>query len=84
VGGNPELVESGVTGTLVPRSDAARMAQAIRAFAESPELCRRHGLEARRTAERRFGMDAMVNGYLAIYDGLLAGARRPVRVASGD
>jgi len=84
VGGNPELVESGVTGMLVPRSDDASMAQAIRSYAESPALCRRHGLEARRAAERRFGMEAMVNAYLAIYDALLAGARRPARAGSGD
>jgi sugar transferase (PEP-CTERM/EpsH1 system associated) len=84
VGGNPELVESGVTGTLVPRSDDASMAQAIRAYAESPALCRRHSLEARRAAERRFGMEAMVNAYLAIYDALLVGTRRPVRAGSGD
>jgi glycosyltransferase involved in cell wall biosynthesis len=60
------------------------MAQAIRAYAESPALCRRHSLEARRAAERRFGMEAMVNAYLAIYDALLVGTRRPVRAGSGD
>jgi sugar transferase (PEP-CTERM/EpsH1 system associated) len=84
VGGNPELIDDGVTGTLVPRSEVTRMAQAIRAYAESPELCRRHSLEARRAAERRFSMDAMVQGYLSIYDGLLAGARHPARARSGD
>jgi sugar transferase (PEP-CTERM/EpsH1 system associated) len=84
VGGNPELIDEGVTGTLVPRSDVTRMAQAIRAYAESPELCRLQGLEARRAAERHFSMDAMVQGYLAIYDGLLAAASHPAPARSGD
>ncbi len=72
VGGNPELIQAGVTGTLVPRDDPENMARAIRAYAESAELCRRHGTEARRTIERKFGMEAMVNAYMTIYDTLLA------------
>jgi sugar transferase (PEP-CTERM/EpsH1 system associated) len=72
VGGNPELVQSGVTGTLVPRDDPESMARAMRAYAESAELCRRHGAEARRTIERKFSMEAMVKAYMTIYDQLLA------------
>ena len=79
VGGNPELVEPGATGTLVPRNDAESMARAMRAYAESTELCRRHGSEARRMVERRFGMEAMVNAYMAVYDQLLAGRTRRVQ-----
>jgi len=72
VGGNTELVQPGVTGSLVPRDDPESMALAMRAYAESSELCRRHGIEARRTVERKFRMEAMVDAYLAIYDELLA------------
>jgi sugar transferase (PEP-CTERM/EpsH1 system associated) len=72
VGGNPELIEPGVTGTLVPRNDAESMARAMRAYVESAELCRRQGSEARRAVDRRFGMEAMVNAYMAVYDQLLA------------
>jgi len=79
VGGNPELIEAGVTGTLVPRDDAESMARAMRAYAESAELCRSQGSNARRTVERRFGMEAMVNAYMAVYDQLLAGRTRRVR-----
>jgi sugar transferase (PEP-CTERM/EpsH1 system associated) len=79
VGGNPELIEAGVTGTLVPRNDAESMARAMRAYVESAELCKRHGSEARREVERRFGMEAMVNAYVAVYDQLLAGRTRRVR-----
>jgi len=79
VGGNPELIQAGVTGTLVPRADPESMARAMRAYAESPELCRRHGIEARRTIERKFGMGAMVDAYMTIYDELLARNARRVR-----
>ncbi len=79
VGGNPELLEPGVTGTLVPRNDPESMARAMRAYVESTELCRRQGSEARRTVERRFGMEDMVNAYMAVYDRLLARRTRRVR-----
>ena len=79
VGGNPELIEPGVTGTLVPRNDPESMARAMRTYVESAELCRRQGSEARRAVERRFGMDAMVNAYMAVYDQLLASNTRRVR-----
>jgi len=79
VGGNPELIEPGVTGTLVPRNDADSMARAIRTYVESAELCRRQGLEARRTVERRFGMEVMVNAYMAVYDNMLASTTHRVR-----
>jgi glycosyltransferase involved in cell wall biosynthesis len=68
-----------VTGTLVPRSDPESMARAMRAYAESAELCRRQGSEARRTVERRFGMQAMVNAYMAVYDNMLARTTRRAR-----
>jgi len=72
VGGNPELVEEGETGTLVPRDDPESMAHALRAYAESSQLCKRQGTAARRTIETKFGMEAMVNAYMNIYDNLLA------------
>jgi sugar transferase (PEP-CTERM/EpsH1 system associated) len=72
VGGNRELVREGLTGTLVPRDDPESMALALRAYAESTDLCRRQGKEARRAIESDFGMEAMVNAYMAIYDTWLA------------
>jgi sugar transferase (PEP-CTERM/EpsH1 system associated) len=72
VGGNPELVRVGETGTLVPRNDPESMALALRAYAENTDLCRRHGMEARRVIEAKFGMEAMVGAYMTIYDEVLA------------
>jgi sugar transferase (PEP-CTERM/EpsH1 system associated) len=74
VGGNPELVEEGITGTLVPAGDPERMAAALRAYVENADLCRRQGLAALAAIERRFRMDVMMNAYLEVYDNMLAGA----------
>jgi len=79
VGGNPELVQVGLTGTLVPRNDPESMARAMRAYAESRELCSSQGIEARRTVERKFGMEAMVDAYVTVYDKLLASNARQAR-----
>jgi sugar transferase (PEP-CTERM/EpsH1 system associated) len=68
VGGNPELVEDGRTGMLVPHSDAAGMAKAIHRYVGNRELAGLQGQMARKSAESRFSMRAMVDSYLAVYD----------------
>ena len=82
VGGNAELIQAGETGTLVPAADAERMAQAIRAYVDNVELCKRHGSEARRVIERRFSMEAMVNSYMTVYDKVLAHRKRVLHLWS--
>lgn len=71
VGGNPELVSEGTTGTLVPPAGADKLAEALRGYIADPERRRLHGQAARAEVERRFSMDAMVNGYLEVYDRVL-------------
>ncbi len=71
VGGNAELVTEGETGYLVPREDPLAMADSIRRYADDADLRRRHGANARRRAERQFGIDRMVEQYLDVYDGVL-------------
>src|SRR4029453_15303804 len=43
VGGNPELIDDGVTGRLVPATNAETMATAILGYFDDPTLGRRHG-----------------------------------------
>ena len=70
VGGNPELIEEGETGVLVPPSDPVAMANAIRAYLLDPVQLERHGQAGRKRVETQFSLEAMVNGYLAVYDSI--------------
>ena len=72
VGGNPELVEDGVNGLLVPAADPIAMAEVFRKYLAHPDLLLLHGRAARKNAEAQFSMSAMVNGYIAAYDHVLA------------
>ena len=71
VGGNPEVVEAGVTGRLVPHSDPVAMAGAIRNYFDDPANTARHGQAGRQRVLKHFSMDAMVAGYLRTYDAVL-------------
>jgi len=71
VGGNPELVEEGKTGMLVPASDPAAMAEAIWKYANNSEILIRHGQAGRKRAELHFSMEKMVQSYLEVYDSVL-------------
>ena len=75
VGGNPELVQDGLTGTLVTSGDRAGIVQAMYTYYSDRDLARRHGLEARRVAEQRFRIDVMVAQYLELYETMLGGER---------
>jgi sugar transferase (PEP-CTERM/EpsH1 system associated) len=78
VGGNPELVEERVTGTLVPSENPEALADALAAYIRDPERRREEGARARRRTEQRFSINAMVAGYLSAYDAALSGARATV------
>lgn len=79
VGGNPELVGEGITGTLVAAGDPEAMAQALIALALDPARAVAYGRAGRAEVERRFSMDAMVGAYRALYDRLLFAAHAPTR-----
>ena len=75
VGGNPELVEEGHTGQLVPPADPVAMAEAIGIYGRDRGLAMCHGRAGRQRVENQFSMAAMVNSYLAVYDAVLQGTR---------
>ena len=82
VGGNADLVDDGVTGTLVASDDALAMATALRSYATSPSRVDSHGRAARARVVARFSIDTMVSRYAELYDSLLD-TRRPSLLASG-
>ena len=83
VGGNPELVVAGRTGTLVRAGHPEALARSILACAADPVAARTAGRAGRQRAEREFSIDAMVRRYLELYDRLLTvDAARPARGAA--
>ena len=70
VGGNPDLVQCGWTGTLVPASSPHLLADAIGTYYRMPDLAGDHGLRARRRVLSEFSLIAMADAYLAVYDQL--------------
>jgi len=71
VGGNPELIEDGLTGRLVPPGDSEAIAQGIFDHFTDHEMVRRHGRSARQAAVQRFSLERMIDSYASLYDGLL-------------
>jgi sugar transferase (PEP-CTERM/EpsH1 system associated) len=67
VGGNSELLDGGLTGTLVPANDPRELAVAMLDYFASPGFARRHGRAARETIERSFSLEHMVDGYHDLY-----------------
>lgn len=72
VGGNPEVVEDGITGTLYDADAGSGLEAAVMHYLSRPDLRCRHGAAGRVRAVKTFGLDAMVQNYLDLYDELLA------------
>ncbi|WP_412851838.1 TIGR03088 family PEP-CTERM/XrtA system glycosyltransferase [Ectothiorhodospira shaposhnikovii] len=70
VGGNPDLIEPGRTGTLIPAGDPEALADALSGYLDDMALARTHGGTARERAQQRYSLEAMVQGYLNVYDRL--------------
>jgi sugar transferase (PEP-CTERM/EpsH1 system associated) len=71
VGGNADLVITGVTGKIIPAADAEAMAHEIVRLAKQRETTRDMGRAGRDLVERKFSMNAMVAAYHGTYEKLL-------------
>lgn len=77
VGGNPEVVEAGVSGWVVPTQDAPALASAIIEAVTVPALARQRAEAARQRFSARFSFDAMLDAYRRLYAGMLGEATSP-------
>lgn len=69
VGGVPEVVHDGVTGSLVPPNDAQALARAIARLFADPALARQFGEAARRRAETTFSLQHFQTRARRLLDG---------------
>ena len=67
VGGNPELIDAGQTGALVPVANVTQLADVMAGYWQQPTMASRQGQIARKTIESRFSMQRMVDQYVAVY-----------------
>ena len=68
VGGSPEVVDTGVTGLLVPARDPEGLAQAIITLFNEPGRGRHMGRAGRERVEKCFDIKTMTRRYEELYD----------------
>lgn len=71
VGGTPEIIENGKTGTLIPARDVGALERAMCAFLENPAPFREMARRAREDVARRFSLAGMAAEYEALYRSVL-------------
>lgn len=69
VGGNPEIVEAGKTGFVIPSDDEKALADRVLSFFNNPNTMKIMGQAGRAHFENHFTVDKMVQAYEAIYEG---------------
>jgi glycosyltransferase involved in cell wall biosynthesis len=67
VGGVPEAVSEGETGTLVPPRDSGALAQALGRLVADPALRSRLGEAGRLRVEREFSLERFEREHLELY-----------------
>jgi glycosyltransferase involved in cell wall biosynthesis len=73
IGSTPTLIERDVDGVLFPTGDVRALADAVNGLLGDPGRRARIGARSRATVTGRFGLDAMVEGTIAVYEHLLRG-----------
>lgn len=73
VGGVPEMMESGVHGSVVPPGDPDALARGLLEVVSSPARARAMGANGRREVERVFDVRRTIEDLEQVYDSLLEG-----------
>jgi len=71
VGGNVEVISSGVNGFLVPPKAPDAMSKIILQLLDNPELARNVGMAARQTIEDNFTWDRVADNFIRCYESVL-------------
>jgi glycosyltransferase involved in cell wall biosynthesis len=79
ISGIPELIESEVSGLLVPPEDPERLAGAILRIRDDPDFARELGRRGRAVVEERFNLDSNAARQMALFAGEVAAGDEIVR-----
>ncbi|SRR6266568_2494576 len=77
VGGLPELVETGLTGYLVPPSNVEALAESLRHLILDPKRRQAMGAAGQNRARKHFSVDRMIAQFASIYDSLTPSGNEP-------
>lgn len=78
-GGNPDMVENGKTGFVVPMRDSAAFAEKILLLRDHPELLRSMSENARARYRQKYTASGMTRALEAVYEELLRGSQVRIR-----
>lgn len=67
VGGIPEIIENGISGTLVPPKDPKSLALAIELYLQDPHLAQEHAHNLQKRVTEKFNSQNMVEKTTALY-----------------
>ncbi len=87
VGGNPEIIEDGVSGLLVPPRDSAKLANAMLAVLENPSLAASFSAAGKYRIAKVFSLERSIREVERLYQKLIEGpgyGRSPSNVDSAD
>ena len=73
IGGNSDLLGRGSSGLLLPKDDPGAWSNAIVQILENQSLARSLGSAARARVEAEYSLPVVVNRYVELYRGLIAG-----------
>ncbi len=75
-GGNPEIVEDGVAGYLVPVGDVPALSTYLRMLVNDPDLRARMGQASYAQVRHRYSIDTMLTQHIELYTSILSGRDR--------
>lgn len=71
VGGNPELIKEGFTGSLVEKENPSAMAVCLLSYIQDKSMREQRGANARKRIMEEFSLQVMVNNYTNVYDAVI-------------
>jgi glycosyltransferase involved in cell wall biosynthesis len=79
-GGIPEIVHDGVNGFLIEPGDKSAIVKSVLTLLYDPEMRTSFGEAGRKIIESSFSIDAMVDGYLRVYNDIAVNSKQGGRL----